>query len=303
MVLKRVCCLLFAASLAGLSGHALAADMPMPAKAPVVAPALETWSFSLTPYAWLTALNGSSTVRGRTTNLDASFVDILNNTQFPKGLFQLAAFGEARYGRWAVLLDAAYMKMALGRSLMASRTVDDVNAGVGAGLGLTMEMVIVEAALAYEVARWNGLTAPGSTTALDLYAGARTWWQRGKLDLALSGSVNTADLTLTAERNLSAEANVSWVDPVVGARIRHQFAPRWDLVVSGDIGGFGAGSKFSWQAIGALAYEVSRSKSVSWSGMLGYKALSVDYSKGSGLSHYEFDMVIHGPILGLVARF
>ena len=303
MVLKRVCCLLFAASLAGLSGHALAADMPMPAKAPVVAPALETWSFSLTPYAWLTALNGSSTVRGRTTNLDASFVDILNNTQFPKGLFQLAAFGEARYGRWAVLLDAAYMKMALGRSLMASRTVDDVNAGVGAGLGLTMEMVIVEAALAYEVARWNGLTAPGSTTAFDVYAGARTWWQRGKLDLALSGSVNTADLTLTAERNLSAEANVSWVDPVVGARIRHQFAPRWDLVVSGDIGGFGAGSKFSWQAVGALAYEVSRSKSVSWSGMLGYKALSVDYSKGSGLSHYEFDMVIHGPILGLVARF
>jgi hypothetical protein len=303
MVLNRVCCLLFAASLAGLSGNALAADMPMPAKAPVVAPALETWSFAFTPYAWLTALNGSSTVRGRTTNLDASFADILNNTQFPKVLFQLAAFGEARYGRWAVLLDAAYMKMALGRSLMASRTVDDVNAGVGAGLGLTMEMVIVEAALAYEVARWNGLTAPGSTTALDLYAGARTWWQRGKLDLALSGSVNTADLTLTAERNLSAEANVSWVDPVVGARIRHQFAPRWDLVVSGDIGGFGAGSKFSWQAIGALAYEVSRSKSVSWSGMLGYKALSVDYSKGSGLSHYEFDMVIHGPILGLVDRF
>lgn len=277
--------------------------MPMPVKAPVAAPALESWSFSLTPYAWLTALNGSSTVRGRTTDIDASFADILDNTQFPKGLFQLAAFGEARYGRWAVLLDAAYMKMALGRSLMASRTVDDVNAGVGAGLGLTIEMVVVEAALAYEVARWNGLTAPDSTTAFDLYAGARAWWQRGKLDLALSGSVNTADLTLTAERNLSAEASVSWVDPVVGARLRHHFAPRWDLVVSGDIGGFGAGSKFSWQALGALAYEFSHGNSVSWSGMLGYKALSVDYSKGAGLSHYEYDMVMHGPVLGVVARF
>jgi hypothetical protein len=32
-------------------------------------------------------------------------------------------------------------------------------------------MVIAEAAAAYEVARWNGLTSPRSSTALDLYAG------------------------------------------------------------------------------------------------------------------------------------
>jgi len=57
------------------------------------------------------------------------------------------------------------------------------------------------------------------------------------------------------------------------------------------------------QAIGALAYEFSRGQTVSWSAMFGYKALSVDYSKGSGLSHYEFDMVIHGPIFGVTARF
>jgi hypothetical protein len=37
--------------------------------------------------------------------------------------------------------------------------------------------------------------------------------------------------------------------------------------------------------------------------MVGYKALSVDYSQGSGLSRYEFDMVMHGPIFGLTARF
>jgi hypothetical protein len=37
--------------------------------------------------------------------------------------------------------------------------------------------------------------------------------------------------------------------------------------------------------------------------MLGYKALSVDYSQGSGLTHYEFDMTMHGPIFGVTARF
>ena len=37
--------------------------------------------------------------------------------------------------------------------------------------------------------------------------------------------------------------------------------------------------------------------------MLGYKALSVDYSQGSGLTLYQFDMTIHGPIFGVTARF
>jgi hypothetical protein len=32
--------------------------------------------------------------------------------------------------------------------------------------------------------------------------------------------------------------------------------------------------------------------------MIGYKALSVDYSQGSGLTHYQYDMTMHGPILG-----
>jgi hypothetical protein len=33
---------------------------------------------------------------------------ILDHTQFPKGLFQLAALGEARYGRFALLTDIAW---------------------------------------------------------------------------------------------------------------------------------------------------------------------------------------------------
>ena len=276
----------------------------MPAKAPLVrAPALETWTFSLTPYVWATSLNGSTTVKGRTTDIDASFFDILDHTQFPKGLFQLAAFGEARYGRFGLLADLAYMKLGLGAGITRSRGVDALNATVGASAGLTVEMFIAELAAAYEIARWSGISSPGSTTALDLYAGGRVWWQRADAELAISGTLNFLDLTRTANGTFSAEADVSWVDPVVGARLRHQFSPAWNLVLSGDVGGFGAGSKFSWQATAALDYEFSRSKSVAWSGMLGYKALSVDYSKGSGLTHYEYDMTMYGPIFGITARF
>jgi hypothetical protein len=37
--------------------------------------------------------------------------------------------------------------------------------------------------------------------------------------------------------------------------------------------------------------------------MLGYRALSVDYQKGSGVNRYEYDMLQHGPIVGLTVKF
>jgi len=158
-------------------------------------------------------------------------------------------------------------------------------------------------AAAYEIARWSGLTSPASKTALDLYAGGRVWWQHADAQLVASATVNIFDLTFSRAGVLSALKDVSWVDPLVGIRLSHQFAPAWNLVVSGDVGGFDVGSKFSWQVLAALDYEICRSKSVVWSGMIGYKALSVDYSQGSGLTHYEFDMTMHGPIFGITARF
>src|SRR5215472_10611918 len=92
-----------------------AADADMPVKAPIApAPAITGWTFSLTPYFWAVSLNGSTTVKGRTTDVDAGFFDLLEHTQFPKDLFELAAFGEARYGRFALLTDIVYLKAGLG---------------------------------------------------------------------------------------------------------------------------------------------------------------------------------------------
>jgi len=281
---------------------AVAADLPT--KAPIIAPEpVPAWTFSLTPYAWAISLNGSATIKGRTADIDAGFFKILDHTQFPKGLFEAAALGEARYGRFALLTDIAYFKLGLGSSITRTRGADAVNGAVGASTGLTVEMVIAEAAAAYEIARWNGLTSPQSSTALDLYAGGRAWWQRGDLEINALGTLNVFDLTFSRFGVLSAEKSVSWFDPLVGARIRHQFAPTWNFVLSGDVGGFGAGSKFSWQVLALLEHEICRSRTVTWSAMLGYKALSVDYEQGSGLTLYKFDMTMHGPIFGVTARF
>jgi len=284
-------------------GVANAADLPTKAAPMTPAPAIPGWTFSLTPYFWATSLTGSTTVKGRTTDVDAGFFQILDHTQFPKDLIQLAAFGEARNGRFALLADLTYMKIGIGASLNRGRGTDALGASVGASAGLTIKMFIGEFAAAYELARWHGLTSAASSTAFDLYAGGRVWWQQADLQILASGSANIFDLTFSRAGVLSAKADVSWVDPVVGARLRHQFAPGWNLNISGDVGGFGAGSKFSWQALATLDHEFCRSKEVTWSWMAGYKALFVDYSRGSGPTHYEFDNTLYGPVLGVTARF
>jgi len=48
---------------------------------------------------------------------------------------------------------------------------------------------------------------------------------------------------------------------------------------------------------------ICRSESVVWKAVIGYRALYVDYAQGSGAQLYEFDILTHGPILGISATF
>ena len=61
-----------------------------------------------------------------------------------------------------------------------------------------------------------------------------------------SAAAGTAIDGLLAFRywNMSVDASVQWVDPVLGVRLRHQFTPHQSIFVRGDIGGFGLGG--SW---------------------------------------------------------
>lgn len=279
---------------ASFSESVLASDLPMPTKAATTepAPAIESWTYSLTPYAWAPSLSGSMTVKGYTTDVAVSFTDLLEHTKIPKDLFELAAFGEARHGRFAILTDFTYLKVGLGAGGTRSRNLGgSLGPGVtiGASAGLNIEIFIAEVAAAYEVLRLSPVSA------LDLYAGGRLWRQTGDASLEVSsGGVNSS-------RSLSGSVN--WIDPVVGARLRQQLAPHWNLVATGDVGGFDLGSKFSWQAYAAVTYEFAKAKNVTWSGMAGYKALYANYSQGTGLSQYEYDMTLYGPVFAITARF
>ena len=276
-------------------GGALGADLPAP-QPPAAVPALSGWTYRMTPYGWLTSLNGSQTVRGRTVDVNASFPRVVEATAGSGGtLVGLMLDLEARNGPVSLLADVVWTDLGIRRR--GERTVTPepgVVGTVGAAAEARLQMGIVEAGAAYEVARFGAVS-------LDALAGARYWNQQGKLSFDLAGTVDLGDVVVARGLAIAKSGSFSWLDGFIGGRARIAVAPGQEIQLRGDIGG--GGSKGSWQALAAYSIEFANRNGVSYSGVLGYRALYVDYASGEGRRRYEFDMLQHGPVVGLNIRF
>ncbi len=250
------------------------------------------WTVSFTPYGWVTWLDGDQTVRGRTVSVQVDPIELiedLNRVPF-------MGYGEARKGPFAFYGDLVYASIGLGGDSVRTRSNHPlINGTVSASVGLDYKLTIAEAGAVYQVM--------GGQTSFDVLAGARYWHQEADIDFALSATLDVSDLVVSRGVAISRSGSVDWVDPVVGARIRHQIAPGQELMLRGDVGGFGAGSQFSWNILAAYNFEICASDGVTYSGVLGYRLLDVDYEQGSGRTRYEYDMLQHGPLSGLTIRF
>ncbi|HEY7658101.1 MAG TPA: hypothetical protein VH881_14635 [Burkholderiales bacterium] len=248
---------------------------PAPAQAQTAAAAPGSgWTFDFTPYIWGVAMSGD--VQGRTLptiSIDMSFSDILDNLD--SGL--LGAF-EARKGRWGLLFDAIYMK--LEGSGTASRTgPGPIGATATANADLEVAQTMLAAAVAYRVVEGR---AP-----LDVIGGLR--YAKIEADATINGSffAQAGSVARSAEKN--------WVDPCIGVRFLQPVAEHWTLVSYLDIGGFGVGSDFTWQALVGANYEHSKT----FAAKFGYRYLGVDYDKDG----FVYDMGNSGLYLGLGIRF
>ena len=67
----------------------------------------------------------------------------------------------------------------------------------------------------------------------------------------------------------------------------------------GDVGGFGVGSDFAWQAFPYLGWQFAQ-----WGSLqAGYRWVDMDYETGSGANRFKYDMLYRGPQVGITVRF
>ena len=233
-------------------------------------PVSKDWQYKVTPYAWLLAIEGHTRVKGIKVDLDVSFSDILDEINY--GVMVEA---EARKGRLGFTANVLYANLGNTRSLGPIRIDPDINQLWASLVGY------------YRLGPWDLDSKAGTDgphLIVDPYAGIRYTY----LDV---------DVDFSPGPDLSSDQD--WVDPIIGLRTIWQLSPRWSVVALGDIGGFGVGSDFQWQATGLAAYRFSLFGDEDAKFLAGYRALYQDYSTGSGASKFEWDATLHGPILAL----
>ncbi len=244
------------------------AAKPAPAPTPAPAVADEGWQFSIAPYLWLPRVEGTSVVDGVSSDIDATFKDIVDEFD----VFGLNFRTEAHKSRLGLFFDFMWMDLdgEFGKS-----GVLDVNPDI--------QILKTDFGVMYTV-----LDRPvGSDGRIRLtpYVGGR--WTRLKQIIRFDSPV--AAIPNAGDRQ-------HYWEPLVGGRIAWQVNGPLTILVQGDAGGFGIGSAsdLTWQAGGAFSYRFSELFSLN----LGYFAYDVDYSRGSGSSEFAYDMLHHGPRIG-----
>lgn len=261
----------------------------------------EPWRVGLTAYAWAINVSGSATAHGQTIDVNASFLDIVQKSN---SLGAFMAYLEADKGRVGMYADFAWMQLGFSRGVTSYRNpLPGLSLTLNGNAGLRTDLTMLEVGGLYELTRWQG--GESSSTALDALLGFRYWNSTATASLDALGTANYAPLGIGASRSIgvSVGSTMQWVDPVVGLRVRHQFTPEQSILVRGDVGGFGLGSQFTWQALGVYNYRWKRN-GYDLSAVIGYRAIGFRYtSTGTGLDASGLDLVLHGPVIGFGITF
>lgn len=226
------------------------------------------WTFDLTTYGWLSATDGRMGADGRTVGVSNSFRDTIQDSDT---VVSLMGRLEARRARLGLFLDAEYTRLGY----------DDLHIE-NAVANATSTLFILEFGATWEL--MSGELGEDGNWALDALGGGR--WTRVRNEITVNSGGPAAD------------SRTDWVDPIVGLRLRGQFAPRWEYTLRGGIGGFGVGSEFAWQAIATVGYRFELF-GLEATALVGYRALSQNYES----SRLIWDVTLHGPLVGLNLRF
>lgn len=267
----------------------LAMTCPILAQPAVIPGASGTEGFhiSFNPHFWAISMNGDVGAKGVEADIDVDFLDVIDEAD---EVFGLNSFIDMRFDRFILFIDGSYLHTAEDN---IDRAIGPIN---------TETDITVQAVWAELGAGWRFLDEPIDAERrfrLDGIAGARFTWLDLDLDVTAEAQVTLPNgRVLEAQRSTDLGDDETWVDPFVGARLGVDLSRDWHLQFRGDVGGFGVGSDFSWQLAGVAGYRFNLFKADA-SFVFGYRALSQDYSSGE----FKWDVITHGPIIGLQIRY
>lgn len=230
----------------------------------------DRWLFRVAPYLWATSLDGNATVAGIESDVDVSFGDILEDLSIAGMLLV-----DVQKGRFGVAVNGVF-----------ARVSPDNDVG-GIRIKATSDTVQLGVAPYYRVVDWAYRTSSSGQPLrliVEPEAGFRFTYLRAELDVRNGGP--------------TVDESESWVEPLIGSRFGLDLSDRWSLTAEANVGGFGVGSDLAWNAQAFLGYRISLF-GVPTTLAAGYRALHQDYDHND----FEWDVTMHGPVLGAVLRF
>ena len=222
------------------------------------------WKWRLSPlYLWAIQLEGDASIGPITAPINIKLSDVFGDLE---GVFT-ANFEGVKDRRWGFLMDFTWLDIS---SSQGPLTVD-------------FEYIQAEVDGFYRV--------PIGRQNVDWLIGLRYYSQ----DFGIGG------LPSPPLPSSSASTSEDWVDPLIGARWSTPLdkRERWTLALRGDIGGFGVGSDFAWQALAVIDFQPWKHVSIDG----GFRALGVDYEEGSGVDRFAYDATTWGPVLGFSLKW
>lgn len=253
-------------------------------------------NLTFTPLIWLPSFNGTTGVGGVDFDIDATFIDILDESET---VFGIQGAIDAEYKRWVFQLNGVYTTATFNGSRGRARSGPG-----GGGVDVRADGELETDALWFEAfAGYRFVDTPivkddpasKSRFILDAFIGGRVTTIDVEASVRVDASVTLPDgRVLEAGRSNGIDDTEGWFEPFVGARTVLELGEHWNLTLRGDVGGFGVDdSEFSWQAIGAIGYQIRQDGWV-LNLFAGYRALGQDYERDG----FTWDVIVHGPVLG-----
>lgn len=253
-----------AAEIAATDSAAQPSDAPTPE---AQAPAKKKWEFATIGYIFFAGAYGKTTPRDPLSPVDLhlSFHDVLKSFKFA---FMGAA--EARRDRLVFLGDLMWVHLGESQGLK----VRDVNF---ADVKIDSKTTAITALGGYRVANKGPVV-------VDLLVGGRLNGNKQKVDYE--------GILL----DVSASVSKTWIDPIVATRIIAPLGGKFSTTLYGDVGGFGIGSKLTWQGIATVNYQINHKMTVG----AGWRYFQINYHDNDG---FIYDVHQTGPILSLRTVF